>query len=451
MTRLHGPRGDRSEARPELPAWPIAWLFVGYPVWWILGLGEAAWILAAAAMAYFIAKTGRRLVPIGFGLVLALLMWIALSGVAIDSFGRLLGFAFRFAQYASFAVLFVYVYNARPTVSLNRLLAYLTAFWGWIIVGGYLALAFPTAVIRTPLSYVLPDSLLGNDLIQQMVVRRLTQFNPEAWAYIDPRPSAPFLYTNNWGNAYSLLLPLVLLLITRMPAGWRRWGLIVAVPVSAVPAFLTLNRGMFIGLGVVAFVIAVRLALQGRTRAVLGLAGLGGAGLLLVWLLPVADRLSNRLEISGTNDDRLGVYFETIARTATSPLFGFGAPRPAEASSGFAPPVGTQGQIWMVLFSHGYIGLLLFISVLVWMTVRAFKWPDLAGIVASGVLCALLVEVFYYGVLGAGLAIAFVLGALAMREWPLSPPDELTNVLRDPIAHGSTRSRVNGDDARAIA
>lgn len=411
-----------ASSRSELPAWPMAALFVGYPLWWILGLGELAWTIAGVVMGLYILQTGRWRVPKGFGIVLAFMLWVGLSVIAIDTLGRILGFSFRYAQYAAIAIAFVYVYNATVKLPLDRILGYLTVFWVWVVAGGYLGLMFPTAVIRTPLAWVLPGGLLSNDLVQQMAVRRLTQFNPDSWAFIDPRPSAPFLYTNNWGNAFSLLLPLVLLYIVRLAPGWRRRLLILALPTSMVPAFLTLNRGMFLGLAVVAVFVAIRFVLLGRVKALLWLMAVGALAAVMTQVLPVFDRLDNRLENSGTNESRTAVYEETISRTMGSPLFGFGSPRPAENVSSVLPPAGTQGQVWMVMFSHGFVGVALFFAVLVWMALRALRLRTLAGVVLGGVLVAVLVEVFYYGVLGAGLFITFVVGALVFRDEELPPP-----------------------------
>lgn len=405
----------------QLPAWPLAWLLVGYPLWWLLGLGELSWALAGLVMALLMLRTRQVSVPRGFGLLLAFLLWVVLSAVMLDSFGRVLGFAFRFVGYLGSAIIFVYVYNARARLPLDRVLGYLTALWGWVVVGGYLGLAFPQAVIRTPLSYLLPEGLLANDFVQQLVVRRLTQYNPDGFSLVDPRPSAPFLYTNNWGNAYSLLVPLVLLYLLRLSPGWKRRLLAVAVAVSVVPAFLTLNRGMFIGLAVVLVVVIVRLLVQGRFAASLAPLGVAAFAGVLVALLPVTERLSSRLETSSTNADRLATYLETVTRTWASPFLGYGYLRPPEVA-GFNP-VGTQGQIWMVMFSHGFVGLALFLAVLVWMLVRALRAQSTVGLVISGVLAALLVEVTYYGVNGVGLSVGFIAAALVMREKTLSDPD----------------------------
>lgn len=426
----------REPQQAVLPAWPLAWLFVGYPVWWLLGIGELSWALAGVVMAALLIRSRRVVAPRGFGLVLAFLLWVALSAVAVDTVGRLLGFGFRFVAYIGVAVIFLYIFNARQRLPLDRVLGYLTVLWGWVVMGGYLGLFFPGVSVRTPLSYVLPEGLLSNELISGMVIRRFTQFNPDAWFVIDPRPTAPFLYTNNWGNAYSLLLPLVLLYIVRLGAGWQRRVLIVAAAASLVPAFLTLNRGMFLGLAVVLVVVLIRLLLQGRVTAALVPIGLAVVAVVTLAFLPVWDRLETRLGASSTNEDRVETYVETVLKTLQSPLLGYGYPRPTEGA-GFNP-LGTQGQVWMVLFSHGFVGLALFLAVLIWMLLRAMRADSLVGIVVSGVLVALCVEIFYYGVNGVGLAVAFTAAALVMRDARLSHPDR-------PVADGAWET---GDASR---
>ncbi|WP_256838337.1 O-antigen ligase family protein [Ornithinimicrobium faecis] len=380
-----------------------------------MGVGELSWTLFGFVMLLFLART-RVHVPRGFALIILFLTWAALSVIGIDSAGRLLGFVFRYGQLLGAMVAFVYIYNARANLSNLRIYGLFTIFWIWVVAGGYAGMMFPTAVIQTPLSYVLPQGLMANDLVSQMAIRRLSQFQEDAWIYVDPRPSAPFLYTNNWGNAYSLLLPIAVMYATMVRSRLRRALVITIIPLSFIPAFLTLNRGMFLGLGIVLGCFLIRMALVGNVRALVGaslLSALAGASLMF---LPVMERLDSRVDESGTNEGRVGVYSETIRRAVESPLFGYGGPQAVESSASILPPAGTHGQVWMVLFSHGFIGLALFLGVLAWMTLRSLSWQGTEGAVATGILVAGIVESFYYGTLGAGLFITMVIGALAFRS-----------------------------------
>ncbi|WP_221585056.1 O-antigen ligase [Microbacterium sp. G2-8] len=406
--------------RTELPSWPVTAMFAAFPLWWLLGVGEMAWLPLAGAMAILMARRGDIRAPRGLGIWLLFLACVAVSVIGIDSSGRLIGFVYRAAQYLALTIAFVYVYNARRTLTPDRMLGILTVFWLFVVAGGWLGILAPEFSFRTPLGYVLPASLQANELVGEMVERRATQWNPDAWAALDPRPSAPFLYTNGWGNAYSLLLPLVIARLTRMPRDLRFLGLVVAIAASLVPAFLTLNRGMFIGLGI-AVVYSGLLALgSGRMRALAGLAGACAAGLIAATALDVWDRLTGRMENSSSTENRADLYQETFARTLESPLFGYGAPRPSWTPG--APSAGTQGHVWMVLFSHGFPALFLFLAAILWLAWATSRHRGPLAMPIHVIQVVLFVEVFYYGVLPHGLALALLPAATVIPYSESSHP-----------------------------
>jgi hypothetical protein len=76
----------------------------------------------------------------------------------------------------------------------------------------------------------------------------------------------------------------------------------------------------------------------------------------------------------------------------------------------------------MVLFSNGFVGVALFVAGLAWLVLATVRLRDTAGVVFNAVLLVLLVETFYYGVLGAGLGIAMAVAALALRPNPQPEP-----------------------------
>ena len=106
-----------------------------------------------------------------------------------------------------------------------------------------------------------------------------------------------------------------------------------------------------------------------------------------------------------------------------SPLFGYGAPRPSYTEG--APSAGTQGHVWMVMFSHGFPALLCFLGALAWMFVATWKVQGTARLILHTVLLVIFVEVFFYGVLPDGLILTFSAAAVLLRERDapaLSPP-----------------------------
>lgn len=426
LRSLDSQRGIRTHS---LPVWPVTAPFPAYILWWALGVGDMIWIICAIfAVMSWAGTRGLKIPPLGV-VWLLFLVWVAASISMVDTTGRLIGATYRLTLYTAAGILALHAYNLRSRLSARTILATLTLFLVSVIIGGYLALAAPELVIHTPMSYVLPDSLLSNDLVNEMVIRRTTQWNPNAWIVQAPRPAAPFLYANTWGNVYSLLLPLSLVharLEYRLGSVWR-WPVIAVCIVSAPVAALTLNRGMFIGLAAVAVWVGFQMLRAGRWVTVLG----GAMSVLLVvsvWLVsPAGAQLSERLETSHSTEDRSILYWATIEAVAKSPLLGFGGPRPAQHD--WLPSLGTQGQLWTVLFSHGVVGLILFFTFFLGALAFALHRTDLLGAVLGGIILATLVETVFYGMM-TGLMISLLAVFFLLRGDTLPVTDDRTRRLR---------------------
>lgn len=416
----------------ELPRWPFAAMFVLYPLWWVLGPGSMAWIPLAGVMMLYMLRRGRIQIPRSFALWMIFLLLMFVSVIGIDSPSRLIGFFYRASQYVAVGIAFVYVYNARAALTLRYVLGALTVFWLWVVIGGYASMAFPLFSFSTPMAYILPQGLVSNELVGEMAFRRLTQYNPNSWLNLDPRPSAPFLYTNAWGNVYSMLLPVAICYL-KFARGTKLFvPLLIVLPLSLVPAYLTLNRGMFIGIGVALVFVAVMAFLGGHMK-VMGVLVvlaviLGGTAVVL----DVGDRLETRVETSSSTQDRANLYDETLERTLESPIFGYGAPRPSITEG--APSAGTQGQIWTIMFSHGLPALFFFLAWLAWSFVVTLQLRDPVRFGLSSVLLVVLVESAYYGVAANGLVLSMAVAGVLMR--PSGPAKEPEPTVSTPSDRG---------------
>ncbi|SES28061.1 hypothetical protein CCYS_10455 [Corynebacterium cystitidis DSM 20524] len=398
--------------RSVLPAWPVTLPFAAYVVWWLVGVGDFIWIIAAALMVLTWAGRKNMRFPVVMWLWLVYLIWVVASLAMNDTTGRALGAIYRFLLYASAGLFALHIFNARTTVTVRRMGNAMVWFLVGMTAAGYLALAFPTLTIRTPMSYLIPNSLQQNELIADMVIRHTTHWNPDAWIEQAVRPVAPFLYANTWGNVYSLLLPLVLIHLWVMWHTRQRWWIIAVILLSVLPALSTLNRGMFIGLAVVGVWVAVQ-ALRRGAFLITGMWAAVGALALGGWVAsPFGFNLIARVTQTESTQDRRVLYRDTIAGTMESPLFGFGSPRPAAES--WLPSVGTQGQLWTVMYSHGFIGLGLFLGFLVCVLALMWKRQDPVGAVLGGIVAATLVETIFYGMM-TGIFITMVAVGLGLR------------------------------------
>ncbi|MGL5810627.1 MAG: O-antigen ligase family protein [Nocardioides sp.] len=410
-------RGGRISARGPLPRWPLAFMFVGFPAWWAIGLLDIMLLPTAAIMTAYLVRRRAVSAPVGFGLWLMFMVWVSFTGLLVNGGGAILEFTYRYGIYVSCTIMFLYVYNGAEHLTRRYVAGCMTALWIVTIVGGYLGGLFPNGQLRTPMSFVVPDGLMGNQLVNYMVIRRLAQYNPDSFLQVAPRPSAPFLYTNNWGSVYSLLLPFVVAYLLEVRGEWRFRAVAILLPISAVPAFLTLNRGMFLGIGISMVYVAVRLSLVKRAAPVIALVVAAALGLALFTVLPVEERLGNRLSTDAdknSNDTRLFLYVEALASVPKSPFLGHGGPFPsAEPRSA---PVGTQGQFWMLLVSHGPFATALFLMFFLSCYFRSWRRMDPVGLAANTVLLVSSIELLYYGSLPYGLPIVMTAAALARRE-----------------------------------
>ena len=407
-------RGAARSAR-ALPSWPLTAGVAGYPFWWLLGLGDLIWpALAAVMTVYLIVRLRRRVrVPRGFGLWLLFLVWMAVSVVQVDTFGRLLGFMFRASLYVAATVIFIYVYNARTSITKDTIARLASQFLAIMTVGGFLGIITPLLSVRTPLAYMLPARLRQNEFVHEMVIRRVTQYDPNAWAPGAPRPSAPFVYTNGWGLAYAIVFPIALAYTFESRGKRRIRWLLPTVILSTVPAFLTLNRGMFIGLGLALAYVLLRAIIFHNVRLLVAAVAIATVAGVTFFALPSNERLGERLETSSSTENRLDLYIETVERAAESPIIGFGAPRPSEIAG--MPPAGTQGQFWSIIFSHGFGAAIPFWGWFAVVLRFAWKRSDPVGVAMGSAMLGTAVMTIFYGVLNAALVVIFMIAGIVMR------------------------------------
>ena len=263
--------------------------------------------------------------------------------------------------------------------------------------------------------YLVPRALHSNDFVKEFTRRATTQWNPSSWILSDPRPSAPFIYSNTYGNVYSLIFPLALVFAYVLWRERSKWRFLVAAvcALSVIPAAATLNRGMYIGLIVVVVWVGFQRLRAGAWRTVLGIVAAIAVGIVAWLATPASQSLLERVAASSSTEDRASNYLETLYELQQSPFLGFGAPRPS--ASPWLPSLGTQGQFWTVIFSYGLVGLLLFLAFFVRMFPRIWRAKDVYGSILGGIILATLVEQFYYG-MNTGLMISVVAVSLLSRH-----------------------------------
>ncbi|WP_245908516.1 O-antigen ligase family protein [Pseudosporangium ferrugineum] len=379
----------------KLPVWPLTVMFGLMPVWWGLGVWYFVWPFFGVILLALLTTRGDVRMPTGTWLWLILLGLVAISATRLERVTSLLIFGMRLGHLFTALIVGIYVYNlARDRVGWARIANPLALFWLAMVALGWLGVIAPKLSVPSPLTMVLPDSVRGERFITDLARLDATEFNPSSRNPIY-RPAAPYPYTNNWGTAYCFLVPFVLAYVTSVRRGVLRIVLLVSLPLSVVPAFLTLNRGMFIGLGAGVLYLLGREALHGRMRMMLPVGGLLFAGWVVTLFIPVLDLITRRTSTTDTNSDRFDLYAQTWAAVMHSPLLGFGQPKSVDTTHA-AEPLGTQGMIWQLLYSHGIPATICFYLILLLVARRLAAAVTPAGLWLSSLpVIAAIVTPFY--------------------------------------------------------
>lgn len=405
----------------RLPAhWPMTLCIGGFPLWWALGAGPFAWSIFAIPLAFRLLTHRRPIrVPLGFGVWLLWLGFVVLSFFALDSQGVPFSYLFRLVNVVSCTVWFLALASATeeeiPSAHVVRLLA---GFWLVTVAGGWLGTLLPYGELPSLTESLLPASISSNEFFQVMVRPSFSQVH-DILGYPLGRPKAPFVYTNDWGSAYALLLPFFFLGWLQSPDVRRRSWSYLLLATSLIPVFISLNRGLWLSLGVALVYAASRSGEVARLarRALLALVTLG---LLVIVFTPVGSVVGERAETDHSSEGRFLLYEEAVRITAESPIIGLGGPRPYEGDR-IIPFVGTQGTLWTVLVSTGYVGLGLFLAA--WLR---FVWETRAGPIVTFwchvTLIIGLVQILVYDLIPSSLHIVLIAAALGCRAALRTPP-----------------------------
>ena len=404
--------------------WPYVAMVALYPVWWALGIGAFTWTLFAIPMAAVMYLERPIRVPKGAGLYLLFLLCVLVSVIQIDNPDRLAGYVLRTSYYLAAAVTWLYLVNTEDRLSSKRVMRALLVLWAAAVIGGYLGIAFSSVSWTGPGASVIPENFRENDLIRDLVNPGFAEISETVGVTI-ARPKAPFTYTNSWGSTMALLTPIALAALAGPWFTPRSKRLIrVGLAVSVVPIIMSLNRGLWGLLLLAGLYVVTRRSPGGRSRmtAMVVLAILAIATAIFATPVgnPIRDSLDTRSRDS--NERREIIYQETFDRTLESPFLGFGAPRPAEGTN---QSVGSHGQIWMVLFSHGFLAAGLFVGFAFSLTWQSRNPTSVAGMWLHATLVVGLIQMLFYGQLPQQLFIIVSVAALALRERdrPSARPD----------------------------
>jgi hypothetical protein len=401
----------RAEAEAPLPLWPLTLMISAYPVWFLLGLGGFMWVGLAAPMAAAVVRRRDLRAPRGIALWALFLLAVVVSGFSIDTPARFAGYTLRLGYYLAATVFLLYLLNGGRSVSVAKIVRSFTVLWMLTVVGGYLALLVGNTSFRSPAWYLMPAALLDNELIATLVTPGFADLQ-DIIGFPVPRPKAPFPYTNSWGSVVALTTPFALMALADSRVGLPRRLVKVALAASVVPIVISLNRGLWLSLGLGLAYAAVRLGLGGHRRTFQRFAALAVVLVAVIVFSPLGGVVSSRIDSGHSDGDRLALATAAIEGAAERPLFGWGAPRPNVEGQ---PSVGTHGQIWLVTFSHGFVGAVGFVGALGSFLYWTRRQRTTSGILAHSVVLIALAQMPVYLMIPHSLFAVMAAVAVALR------------------------------------
>lgn len=430
------------------PVWPLSVLFIGLPIWWLLGVWEILFFVMAIPMVSFLVKRRTIEMPRGFWMWLLWIGWLltGLLVLQVDAPGtvpgvnmnRYLVFSYRFGWYVAATIVALYVLNTRHVLTTEKLMRTMAWFFVMLVGGGMLGLIAPDVSFPSVLQALLPHGLATNPLIHAMTHVQTAQIHSFLGDPL-PRPSAPFPYTNDWGFALALTMPMFV--AAWWPRGTRwRIGMIVVLGLAFFAVVSSLNRGTWLAIVAVALLATVRSVMRGRIFAVLGAACVAVIATMLFFGTPLGELVSSRLETGHSDEGRQNLALTALETTAQgSPVVGFGTTRnlagnfnsiaggASDACPGCEPPpLGTHGQLWAVTFTTGFVGVALYAGFFGTQFLRNVRTQSIYGTAALASLAVMLVTMPIYNAVGVRVYLGFIAIGVLARECrlPLSSLQE---------------------------
>lgn len=407
------------------PGWPLTWLFVPFPLWWVLGVSHFIFIGAAVVMAWELFRRRPVYVPLAWGFWLlwlvvviagATLLWVQPDGTQpVKGIGKAVNFSYHMMWNLSMTIVAVYIVNlpkrALSDLKIARLLGLMFIYTA---IGGILGLVVTGVDFPSLLEVVLP---IPNAGFIKTLFHPALALPSDFLGYDQVRPMAPFAYPNSWGNNIGLFMPFFVWAFIVANKGWRRYASIAMLVLAIFPIVYSLNRGLWAGLLFGLVLLGVKLAVMGHMKVLWYMAAGALIGGLVFVSSPLYDTVTLRTETPHSDGRRETVASEVVDKTLSlSPLVGYGESRKVTGSFSSiaggetpdchqcaAPTLGTQGFMWRLILTNGFLGTALFLAFLfaqLWYFAPA---RDPVAIVGCLVICLSIVYSFVYDSLEAPL------------------------------------------------
>jgi hypothetical protein len=246
-----------------------------------------------------------------------------------------------------------------------------------------------------------------------------------------PRPAAPWGYTNTWGNNFCLLAGWLVVAAWQTRGAARKLGAVLCLVVSVVPAVVSLNRGLWIGIVVLALYAAVRYIVAGQLWIIGALVVATAALGIAMISTPLGGVVGARLDNGKSNGVRSFLIDRALEGFAGSPVVGYGGTRNTvggrnsitvgesagcERCGNFT--VGGNGQLWQLLYAHGAVGTAGYLGFFGYGLWRFRRDRTAIGVAGSAAIVTSFSAMLWYNSLVTPLAFMVLAYALLWRNSP---------------------------------
>jgi hypothetical protein len=213
----------------------------------------------------------------------------------------------------------------------------------------------------------------------------------------------------------------------------RGWKLLLrlAMVASIVPVIFSLNRGLWLSLGLALMYAMFRFWLRGDFQQALKvILAFAVVGAVLV-VSPLGDLATSRFSHKTGDTGRVERDLGAQEKIADSPILGFGAPLGAVQSPTHKQSnLGTESEIFLLVFSHGVPGLALFLIWIFYTLFRSGRWRSPWCFWAHVTILVACIQLPYYDITER-IPLVMVAAAIAYREIARNPePEPSTRELR---------------------
>ena len=414
-------------------------LLVGIPLWWVLGLVTFIFPILAVPMAWELRRRRPIRYPPLFWLWALFMLWQFLSLAMFNASppgehttptgGRLLSIGIELFEYGGITVTLLYIGNLTlKEVSQRDIGRWMGWFFVVVVGGGFLGLVAPRLQFHSALELFLPRHVTASPYVAALVHPVAAQVQ-DVTGQANGRPSAPFGYTNSWGNTLGELIMFFVAVWVIPARSWRRVLYAGFVAIAFIPILFSLNRGLWIGLICTAIWFGGRQVAHGKLGALAAGIAIAAVSAVVFVITPAHTVVEARLNHQNSNSIRSFVAQMSLTALEHSPVIGYGGTRHSigsaqsiaigkSASCAKCGDVssGSTGQFWSVSFNQGFGGIIFFFGFFMgslWVYRRERTPIDEAALAAVAVS---FVYSFFYGTMPVAPTLIMIAVAVLWRS-----------------------------------